>query len=78
MFFAPESPWWLVRQHRLEGMENSLRRLTSDKVNIKAVLAQIMETDRLETDMEAGSTYADVFKKVNWRRIEITIRVYST
>jgi sugar porter (SP) family MFS transporter len=78
MFFAPESPWWLVRQNRLEDAENSLRRLASDKVNVKAVLAQIIETDRLETDMEAGSSYADVFKKVNWRRTEIAIGVYST
>lgn len=78
MFFAPESPWWLVRQNRLEDAEKSLRRLTSAKVNVKAVLAQIMETDRLENDMEAGSTYADVFKKVNWRRTEIAIGVYST
>ena len=28
--------------------------------------------------MEAGSTYADVFRAVNWRRTEIAIGVYST
>ncbi|KAH7378489.1 maltose permease [Phaeosphaeria sp. MPI-PUGE-AT-0046c] len=77
MYFAPESPWWLVRQQRVEEAEAALKRLASDKVNVKAVLAQIVETDRLETDMEAGSTYRDVFKKVNWRRTECAIGVYS-
>ena len=37
----------------------------------------IIETDRLEQTMEAGSTYADCFKKINIRRTEIAIGVYS-
>lgn len=37
----------------------------------------IIETDRLEQDMEAGSTYADCFKKINLRRTEIAVGVYS-
>lgn len=78
MWFAPESPWWLVRQQRVEEAEMALKRLASDKVNVKAVLAQIVETDRLETEMEAGSTYRDVFRKINWRRTEVAIGVYST
>lgn len=78
MFFAPESPWWLARQGRLDDAERSLRRLSSRHVNVRAVLAQIIETDKLETQMETGSTYVDVFRKVNWRRTEIAIGVYST
>jgi len=78
MWFAPESPFWLVRQGRFEDAENALKRLSSEKVNIKAALAQIVETDTLERDMEAGSTYYDVFKKINWRRTEIAIGVYTT
>ncbi|KAF2180415.1 sugar transporter [Zopfia rhizophila CBS 207.26] len=78
MAFAPESPWWLARQGRIDEAERSLRRLSSNKVNVKAILAQIIETDKLETQMEAGSTYLDVFRKVNWRRTEVAIGVYAT
>ena len=37
----------------------------------------IMETDRLERKIESGSTYTDCFKKVNIRRTEISIGVYT-
>jgi SP family general alpha glucoside:H+ symporter-like MFS transporter len=68
--FAPESPW-LVRQGRIEGVEHALKRLSSRKVDAKQTLATIIETDRIENEMEAGSTYMDCFKKTNWRRTEI-------
>ncbi|OAQ61353.1 general alpha-glucoside permease [Purpureocillium lilacinum] len=76
MFFVPESPWWLVRKGRMEDAEASLRRLASSKVNVAASLAFIVETDRLELELEAGSTYMDCFRKVNLRRTEISIGVY--
>ncbi len=75
--FAPESPWWLQRQGRIEDAEKALRRLASKKIDVKPALAMIIETDRLEREMEAGSTYADCFKKINIRRTEISVGVYS-
>lgn len=77
MAFVPESPWWLVRKGRLDDAEKSLRRLSSKKVNVAATLAIIVETDRLEQEMEAGSTYWDCVKGSNLRRTEIAIGVYS-
>ena len=74
--FAPESPWWLARRGRMEEAEKSLRRLASSKVDVKPALAMIIETDRLEYEMEAGSTYRDCFKKINIRRTEIAVGVY--
>ncbi|KAI1494511.1 general substrate transporter [Biscogniauxia mediterranea] len=78
VFFIPESPWWLVRKGRVEEARDALRRLASKKVNIDATLAVISETDRLELEMEAGSTYLDTIKGVNLRRTEISSGVYIT
>ena len=37
----------------------------------------IIETDRLEHEMQAGTTMWDCFNKVNRRRTEVSIGVYS-
>lgn len=79
MPFAPESPWWHVRRSDLASAEKSLRRLASPAVDIKQTLAAIIETDRLECEQSAQSTYADCFarhKAGNLRRTEIGVGVY--
>ena len=75
--FAPESPWWLVRMGRIDDAEHALRRLASNTVDVKPTLAMIIETDRLELELEAGTTYWDCFKTINLRRTEIAIGVYA-
>lgn len=75
--WAPESPWWLVRKGRLDDAEKSLRRLASEKIDVKPTLAMIIATDAFEHALEAGSTYGDCFKKINLRRTEISIGVYT-
>lgn len=57
IFFAPESPWWYVRKGRYEEAERSLNRLSSPGVDNKLALAFMIETDRLEHEMETGTTY---------------------
>lgn len=37
----------------------------------------IIETDRLEQHMQAGTTLLDCFKSVNVRRTEIAVGVYA-
>ncbi|KAK1091070.1 hypothetical protein LTR48_007049 [Friedmanniomyces endolithicus] len=75
--FAPESPWFLIRKGRFDEAENALRRLASKKVDVKPAMAMMIETDRLEQELEAGTTYFDCFQKINRRRTEIAMGVYS-
>lgn len=75
--FAPESPWWLIRKGRMGEAEDLVKRLSSPKVDVGTTLALIIETDRAEQEMQAGSTYRDCFKKINLRRTEIAIGVYA-
>lgn len=74
--FAPESPWWLVRQGRHNDAERSLQRLASSQVDVKHTLSVIIETDRLEQELESGSTYKDCLRGTNRRRTEIAVGVY--
>lgn len=76
--FAPESPYWLVRQGRREDARKALEQLSSSKnaPDIDQVLLGVEQTDRLEQEFEATTNYRDLFKGVNRVRTEITIMVY--
>lgn len=75
--FAPESPYWLVRKGKTEAAEKCLKRLLSKNTDVRGTLGLIIETDRLEQELEAGSRYLDCFKPVNIRRTEIAVGVYT-
>ncbi|EHK21661.1 uncharacterized protein TRIVIDRAFT_52961 [Trichoderma virens Gv29-8] len=75
VFFMPESPWWLVSKGHEEKALHSLHRLgyTAESgedvkriANIKITLEQI----RHETE---GVTYAECFRKSNFRRTMVSI-----
>ena len=78
LVFAPESPYWLVRQNRMNDARAALKKLSSPKnrPDLESVLLMIEETDLLEQELEATTTYFDCFKGVNLRRTEISIMVY--
>ncbi|ETS76938.1 hypothetical protein PFICI_10812 [Pestalotiopsis fici W106-1] len=74
VYFAPESPWWLLRQNRPDDARKTLRRLASSKVSDKEVessLKLIQLTNEHERLLQAGTGYMSLFKGTNLRRTEI-------
>ncbi|KAL3472708.1 hypothetical protein BJX99DRAFT_272742 [Aspergillus californicus] len=77
---SPESPWWCVRQGRLEEARCSLVRLMSrsnnnnnnnNTVRVDTDLAEIQHTNELEKNIFAGTLYWQCFQGSNLRRTEI-------
>jgi SP family general alpha glucoside:H+ symporter-like MFS transporter len=72
-FFAPESPWYLVRKDRLDDAKHNLRRLgeakTEDQIN--GQLAMMIHTVNIESQIKEDTTYLECFKGSNLRRTEI-------
>ncbi|OAP64575.1 hypothetical protein AYL99_00547 [Fonsecaea erecta] len=77
LFFAPESPWWLVRKGRVDEAENALRRLAreSPKVDIRATLANIEATTMHEIEVEKDTTFLECFRASSRARTEVAIMV---
>lgn len=73
VLMAPESPAWLVRKGRQGSARKALRRLTNamTEEEIDNALAMIEHTNKLELEMQEGTSYLDCFKGVNLRRTEI-------
>ena len=78
-FFAPESPWWLVRHGRLEEAKRSILRLTSraeSGLDVDKTVAMMEYTNEMEKETTAGTSYWDCFKGPNLRRTEIVCVVW--
>jgi SP family general alpha glucoside:H+ symporter-like MFS transporter len=74
IYFAPESPWWLVRQGKTEEAFHVLTRLANPGTQTSVIdeaLAQIKITDDFEKSINEGTSYLDCFKGVDLRRTEI-------
>lgn len=77
--FAPESPYWLVRHNEFDKARAALRQIASKSVSddlIEERLKLVIETDKLEQEMEQTTSYRDIFKGSNLRRTEICCIVY--
>ncbi|KAJ9114965.1 hypothetical protein QFC24_007081 [Naganishia onofrii] len=81
IWFAPESPFWLVRQERYADAEHSVRRLTTaqyfSEEDVKRNVAMKIHTTELEKNMSAGASYLDMFKGVDRRRTEVSLMVFA-
>ena len=74
IFFAPESPWWLVRHNKLGEAEHALRRLTTSTdsdLDPKKTVAMMIHTNELEKEVSAGTRYVDCLTGTDLRRTEI-------
>ena len=75
IFFAPESPWWLVRKERYEDAKKMLYRLTSrnkdPNFNADETISMMKHTNELEKAASEGGSYVDCFRGTDLRRTEI-------
>ncbi|KAM0615574.1 hypothetical protein ACHAQF_003355 [Verticillium nonalfalfae] len=81
VYFAPESPWWLIRKGRVDDAKHSLLRLTSKNTetdfNADDTVAMMVHTAALEEKITAGASYLDCFKGIDLRRTEIVCLVWA-
>ncbi len=75
VFFAPESPWWLVRRGRFDDAKKNLLRLTSlsreTDFDADETIDMMRHTTELEQEITGGASYLDCFKGTDLRRTEI-------
>ncbi|KAF5596646.1 general alpha-glucoside permease [Fusarium subglutinans] len=79
IYFAPESPWWLIRHERLAEARHSLQRLTSNKhIDIEDTIAIMQHIDSTEKKLGyGGSSFLDLFRGCNRRRTEVCCLTWS-
>ncbi|KAL2810601.1 hypothetical protein BJX63DRAFT_422950 [Aspergillus granulosus] len=82
--FAPESPWWLIRQDWPDNSRKSLLRLTSKgagALGIEEIVAMMKHTNEVEKYYGKNNgkmTYPICFRGMDRRRTEITTMVWVT
>ncbi|KAI9046507.1 hypothetical protein LZ554_009254 [Drepanopeziza brunnea f. sp. 'monogermtubi'] len=79
VIFAPESPWFLLRQNRDPDAVKSLRRLASKEyttADAQRTLEFYKRTDEIERLASAGTAYKDCFTGADCRRTEIAAMVW--
>ncbi|KAJ7362354.1 trehalose transport-related protein [Mycena albidolilacea] len=80
-YFAPESPWWLVRQGRHDDAEKSVRRLTNNDLfseeDARKSVANMIHTTAIEREMQNGTSYLQCFRGIDLRRTEIAMMVFA-
>ena len=81
IFFAPESPWWLVRRGRKEQALKSIKRLgrrNGTQAEADDQLAMIERTVQIEKHTGGEPTLLDLFKGTDLRRTLITCLIYAS
>ncbi|CAK7237951.1 hypothetical protein SEUCBS140593_010220 [Sporothrix eucalyptigena] len=74
-FFAPETPWFLVKKGRYEEAATSLQR--TGYIDIDSNMAFMKETIQMEAENARSNNYLDCFRGTNFRRTAICAIAYS-
>nr|ACO52876.1 MFS maltose permease [Epichloe festucae] len=79
IFFAPESPWWLIRRGRKAEALRSIERLGGkSKAQAQQSLAMIERTVEIEASVGGSPSLLDLFKGTDLRRTAITCLMYAS
>jgi SP family general alpha glucoside:H+ symporter-like MFS transporter len=79
LFFAPESPWWLLRRGRKQEALRSIKRLGyNTEVGANEAFAMMERTVEIEAHAGGSPTLLDLWKGVDLRRTIITCLVYAS
>lgn len=78
-YYAPESPWWLVRHERYDDAKKALHRLTSPgrRFNADETVSMMRHTNEVEKYLTKGTSYRDCFRGTDLRRTEIACMTWA-
>lgn len=77
LWFAPESPWFYVRQGLFSDAEKTIIRLGADRNMAKQTLAMMVHTNELEESIDKGTSYLDCFRGIDRYRTEIACLAFA-
>lgn len=81
VFFAPESPWWLVRNGKKEQALRSIKRLGAtgaSEEHCRQQLATLERTAEIERQLGGAPTLLDLWKGTDLRRTTIICLMYAS
>ncbi|KAK9465520.1 general substrate transporter [Lipomyces arxii] len=79
LWFAPESPWWLVEKGQYDKAEASVKRLSAKDKQDDAwqTVAMMIHTNKTEKAQTESTSYIECFKGSDRRRTFIVMFVYA-